>query len=153
MFVLGAIDVLIVVSALGFLDVGEAGTGYLNAVLGIGAVTGGFGVLALLTRGRLAAGVMVGAMLLGAGGGVDLGVREPRRGGRRDGGAGRRRRVPGHEHGHPAATVDARPRGRRASFGVVEAFAVIALALGSLGAGLLANAFRRAGGVRRHRRA
>ncbi len=139
MFVLGAIDVLIVVSALGFLDVGEAGAGYLNAVLGIGAVAGGFGVLALLTRGRLAAGVLVGALFLVLGGGLiwvvgSLVVVAAAMAALGSGdafldasiGTLLQRLTPDH--------VVSRV------FGVVEAFAVIALALGSLVAGLLADA-------------
>ena len=66
-FVDGAIDVLVVVAAFSFLDVGEAGAGYLSAVWGLGCVAGGAVVLALLGRGRLVDGITAGALVLGAG--------------------------------------------------------------------------------------
>ncbi len=61
----GALDVLVVLAALGFLAVGEAGAGYLNSAWGAGAALGSVGVLALLSRGRLALGVGVGALVMG----------------------------------------------------------------------------------------
>ena len=68
MLTLGAIDVLVVVSALGFLDVGESGAGYLSAALGVGAVVGGLALLPLLGRGRLTTALVVGGVLVGAAG-------------------------------------------------------------------------------------
>jgi len=62
----GALDVLVVVAALGFLDVGDAGVGLLSAVWGVGCVAGGPAVLRLLHRGRLTAGLTIGSFLLGS---------------------------------------------------------------------------------------
>lgn len=66
LFVDGALDVLVVVGALGFLDGGEAGAGVLNAAWGAGCIAGGAVVMVLLSRGRLTTGIMLGAALLGA---------------------------------------------------------------------------------------
>jgi MFS family permease len=64
-FVQGAVDVLLVVAALGLLDIGEGGVGWLNACWGIGGVLGGAAALVLLGRGRLAAGLIGGLLLCG----------------------------------------------------------------------------------------
>jgi MFS family permease len=64
-FVEGIVDVLVVVSALTILHLGEAGTGWLNAAWGLGGLAGGVAGLALLHRGRLAAGLAGGAGLAG----------------------------------------------------------------------------------------
>jgi MFS family permease len=61
----GAIDVLVVVIALQLLDLGNAGVGYLNSAWGVGGVIGGAAALSLLTRGRLAAGVGTGCLMIG----------------------------------------------------------------------------------------
>jgi predicted MFS family arabinose efflux permease len=61
----GAIDVLVVVIALQLLDLGDAGVGYLNSAWGLGGVVGGATALGLLTRGRLAAGVGTGCLMIG----------------------------------------------------------------------------------------
>jgi predicted MFS family arabinose efflux permease len=61
----GAIDVLVVVIALQMLDLGDAGVGYLNSAWGVGGVVGGATALGLLTRGRLAAGVGAGCLMIG----------------------------------------------------------------------------------------
>ena len=61
----GALDVLVVVAALGFLDIGQAGAGYLTSSWGVGCVAGSAGVLALLSRGRLTSGLTLGALVLG----------------------------------------------------------------------------------------
>lgn len=66
MLTLGAIDVLVIVSALGFLDVGETGAGYLSAALGVGAVAGGLALLPLLGRGRLTTALVLGGVMVGA---------------------------------------------------------------------------------------
>ncbi|MDQ3434476.1 MAG: MFS transporter [Actinomycetota bacterium] len=65
LFVDGALDVLVVVGALDFLDAGEAGAGVLNAAWGAGCVAGGGVVMVLLSRGRLTTGITLGALLLG----------------------------------------------------------------------------------------
>lgn len=62
----GAIDVLVVVAALTFLDLGESGAGYLWAAWGVGAISGGAVSLGLLSRGRLTLGLTVGSAALGA---------------------------------------------------------------------------------------
>jgi MFS family permease len=64
-FVQGAVDVLLVVAALGLLDIGEGGVGWLNACWGIGGVLGGAAALGLLGRGRLPAGLVGGLLLAG----------------------------------------------------------------------------------------
>ena len=61
----GALDVLVVVAAIELLDLGGAGVGWLNACWGLGGLAGGAAALALLGRGRLAAGLMLGGLLVG----------------------------------------------------------------------------------------
>ena len=53
-FVRGLLNVLIVVTALELLDLGDAGVGYLNAGFGVGGLLGAFASLALVGRRRLA---------------------------------------------------------------------------------------------------
>ncbi len=62
----GALDVLVVVLAVGSLGIGESGAGYLTAAHGAGAVLGAAVSLALIGRRRLVP-VIVGASLLAAG--------------------------------------------------------------------------------------
>ena len=69
----GALDVLIVVLAVGSLDIGESGAGYLTAAHGAGAVLGAATSLALVGRSRLVP-VMLGAALVGAGAFIVLGL-------------------------------------------------------------------------------
>jgi hypothetical protein len=61
----GAADVLVVVVAIELLDLGGAGVGWLNAAWGAGGLIGGIGALTLLRRGRLAAGLAAGGLLVG----------------------------------------------------------------------------------------
>ena len=61
----GAADVLVVVLALEILDAEEAAVGWLNACWGIGGLVGGAAALALLGRGRLAAGLAAGGLFVG----------------------------------------------------------------------------------------
>jgi len=61
----GATDVMIVVVALGVLDIGQAGVGYLNAAWGVGGMIGGAVAAAALVRGRLAIGLSGGSVLVG----------------------------------------------------------------------------------------
>ncbi len=63
--VAGALNVLVVVLALDLLDAGEAGVGYLNAMIGAGGIVGGFLALVLATRGKLAADFGIGLALFG----------------------------------------------------------------------------------------
>ncbi len=63
--VAGALNVLVVVTALELLDVGDSGVGYLNGALGAGGLVGGFVALVLASRGRLAADFGVGIALFG----------------------------------------------------------------------------------------
>lgn len=63
--VAGALNVLVVVSALELLGVGNAGVGYLNGALGVGGLVGGFIALMLASRGRLAADFGFGIALFG----------------------------------------------------------------------------------------
>jgi MFS family permease len=61
----GAVDVLVVVTAIDLLGLGDAGVGWLNAAWGLGGLIGGGGALALLRCGRLSAGIAVGGLLVG----------------------------------------------------------------------------------------
>jgi MFS family permease len=62
----GAFNVLVVVTALELLDLGEAGVGWLNTAFGIGGFLGAAVAFALLARRRLAADFMTGILLWGA---------------------------------------------------------------------------------------
>jgi MFS family permease len=62
----GALDVLVVVTALSLVDLGAAGVGWLNAAWGVGGLLGGGGALVLLHRGRYAAALSIGGLLAGA---------------------------------------------------------------------------------------
>jgi len=59
--VIGALDVLYVVLALGVLDLGASGAGYLNAAFGLGGVLGVAATAALVGRARLAPPLLTGA--------------------------------------------------------------------------------------------
>jgi MFS family permease len=63
--VAGALNVLIVVSALELLDLGEAGIGFLNSAVGIGGLIGGVAAAMLVGRHRLASDFGVGLVLWG----------------------------------------------------------------------------------------
>lgn len=68
MFVLAVVDVLLVVAAIGLLDMGEQGAGWLSAVWGAGGVLGGVVAAVLIGRRRLAgltgAGLILGGLPL-----------------------------------------------------------------------------------------
>jgi MFS family permease len=64
-FVEGMIDVLVVVTALRLLDVGDAGVGWLNAAWGIGGLAGGAVALKLLAHQRLRFALPAGGLLIG----------------------------------------------------------------------------------------
>lgn len=64
--VAGAVNVLIVVTALELLGIGVGGVGYLTAAAGAGSVLGGAAAIALGIRRRLDAGLALGAALGGA---------------------------------------------------------------------------------------
>lgn len=64
--VVGALDVLFVVLAVGILDAGSAWTGYLNAAYGVGGVLSGALVTVLLSR-RLGPVIACASLALGAG--------------------------------------------------------------------------------------
>ena len=63
--VAGALNVLIVVSALDLLDLGNSGVGFLNSAIGVGGLVGGIVALALIGRRRLAADFGLGILLWG----------------------------------------------------------------------------------------
>ncbi len=65
MFVQGVVDVLLVISAIEVLGMGEGGVGWLNSAWGVGGLAGSFMALSLLGRGRLASGLTVGSLLAG----------------------------------------------------------------------------------------
>jgi MFS family permease len=62
----GLIDVLVVVVAVQLVALGNAGVGWLNACWGVGGVLGGAVALMLLGARRLAAGLALGGVLVGA---------------------------------------------------------------------------------------
>ena len=64
--VAGASLVFVVTLALDLLDLGRSGVGYLDAVMGIGGLVGGFVALVLAQRGRLALDFGVGVLLWSA---------------------------------------------------------------------------------------
>jgi predicted MFS family arabinose efflux permease len=61
----GALAVLIVVTALGLLHIGQSGVGFLNAAFGVGALIGALGSLALVGRRRLATPLGLGVVAWG----------------------------------------------------------------------------------------
>jgi MFS family permease len=65
-FVRGLLNVLIVVTALELLGLGDSGVGFLNAGFGAGGLLGAFWALALVGRRRLAHPFAVGLILWGA---------------------------------------------------------------------------------------
>ena len=64
--VAGALGVLVIVTALDLLDIGNAGVGLLEAASGIGSIVGAGVALALIGRGRLAGDFALGIVLWGA---------------------------------------------------------------------------------------
>ncbi|MBA3243944.1 MAG: MFS transporter [Actinobacteria bacterium] len=64
--VAGAFAVLVVVTALELLELGEAGVGFLNSAVGIGGLLGALLALTLAVRGRLALDFGLGVALYGA---------------------------------------------------------------------------------------
>jgi MFS family permease len=62
----GALTVLVVVTALDLLEIGESGVGYLNAAFGVGALLGGIIALSLVGMARLSPPFIVGVALWGA---------------------------------------------------------------------------------------
>jgi MFS family permease len=63
--VAGALNVLIVVSALELLKIGESGVGFLTAAVGVGGLIGGFVAIVLVGRQRLASDFGWGLVLWG----------------------------------------------------------------------------------------
>jgi MFS family permease len=61
----GALQVFIVVTAIGLLDLGQGGVGYLNAAIGIGAFIGAVAALALTGVRRLSPAFLVGLVVTG----------------------------------------------------------------------------------------
>ncbi len=64
-FVEGAVDVLVVLVAIELLDLGDSGVGWLNSAWAFGGIVGGAAAISLLGRGRLAAGLAGGCLLVG----------------------------------------------------------------------------------------
>lgn len=62
----GALQVFIVVMALQALDLGDAGVGYLNAAIGVGAFVGALGALTLTGARRLSPAFLGGLVVTGA---------------------------------------------------------------------------------------
>ena len=63
--VAGALNVLIVVTALELLDLGNAGVGFLNSAVGVGGLLGAVAAFALVGRQRLASDFGIGLVLWG----------------------------------------------------------------------------------------
>jgi MFS family permease len=63
--VAGALGVLIVVSSIRLLDLGDAGVGYLNSAFGVGGLIGAGLTVALVARQRLASDFALGTLLWG----------------------------------------------------------------------------------------
>jgi predicted MFS family arabinose efflux permease len=63
--VAGAVTVLIVVSALRLLDLGQSGVGYLNSAVGVGGLLGAVVAAALIGRRRLAGDLGAGILMWG----------------------------------------------------------------------------------------
>ena len=61
----GCINVLIVITALALLEMGEGGVGLLDAAVGLGALLGAVVIVPLVSRARLTAPLLVGALLWG----------------------------------------------------------------------------------------
>jgi MFS family permease len=61
----GAVDVLVVLTAIELLDLGGAGVGWLNSAWGFGGLVGGAAAISLLSHGRLATGLAGGCLLVG----------------------------------------------------------------------------------------
>lgn len=146
MVVDGALDVLVVIAALGFLGAGSGAAGVLTAVWGVGAVLGGAGVMVLLSRGRMVLGIVLGALTVGGclalfagaswvplaavalfGFGAGFTLIEVAAG------TLLQRITPGHVLGRVA--------------GVVEMLSVIAIAAGSFGAAMLSHAIGARGAI------
>ena len=64
--VVGAFEVLTVVSALEFLDLGQSGVGWLNTAFGVGALVGALGATALVGVKRLSVPFAAGVLMWGA---------------------------------------------------------------------------------------
>jgi MFS family permease len=64
-FVAGALNVLIVVTALELLELGQSGVGFLNSAVGVGGLVGAMVALLLVGRQRLATDFGVGLVLWG----------------------------------------------------------------------------------------
>ena len=65
-FVAGAVQVFLVITAFELLDLGDAGVGYLNSAVGVGALIGGVLALSLAGARRLSPAFMLGVVLWGA---------------------------------------------------------------------------------------
>jgi MFS family permease len=63
--VAGALTVIVVVTAIDLLDIGESGVGFLNSALGVGGLIGALAAVLLVGRRRLAGGFALGILLWG----------------------------------------------------------------------------------------
>jgi MFS family permease len=138
--VVGALDVLFIAAAIELLDMGQSGVGYLNAAFGAGGIVGAAAAVALVGRRRLTPPIARGAGVFG--GPVGAVAIAPSALGApvlfAIAGAGR-----------SIADIAGRTLLQRVApnevltrvFGVLEGLAMVALALGSAGAGALVEAF------------
>ena len=134
----GAIDTLVVVAALSFLDLGESGAGFLWAAWGAGAISGGAVALGLLSRDRLTLGLTAGSAALG----VAIALT-----GIVSAGALAAAALAGAGGGYVLIEITANTLLQRLAadhviarvFGVVETLYVVSVGLGSVAAGLLVD--------------
>ncbi len=138
--VIGALDVLFVSAAIDILHIGQSGVGYLNAAFGAGGIVGAAAAVALVGRRRLTPPIARGSGVFGApvaavaiapstiGAPILFAIA----------GAGRSvADVAGRTLLQRVAPEEALTR----VFGVLEGLVMVALALGSAGAGALVEAF------------
>ena len=139
-FVRGMLTVLIVAAALDVLRIGDSGVGVLTAAVGFGGLAGGAVALGLVGRRRLAPAFFAGLVAWGAGialGGV-LPITWVAIAGLAAAGVGKVvLDVAGFSLLQRTVPLAARSR----VFGLLEGLVTAALALGSIGASLLVNAF------------
>ncbi|HEX9300200.1 MAG TPA: MFS transporter [Actinomycetota bacterium] len=138
--VVGALDVLFVATAIDLLGIGQSGAGYLSAAFGAGAVIGATATVALVGRRRLTPPLATGAVVFG----VPIGlvavapsaVSAPvlfavAGGGRTLGDVAGRTLLQRISPNEVLSRV----------FGVLEGLSMLALAVGSIGAAVLIEAF------------
>ena len=136
--VAGLLAVYTVVLAIDTLDLGNAGVGYLECALGVGAIVGGVLAFSLTGARRLSPAFMFGLVLWGAPLHPARDLADGDRGDRpaRPHRARQLARRRGHVHAHPAVGAGLRPR---ACFGVIQMLWLGSVGIGAIVAPLLIN--------------